>query len=238
MHTAGGTLTQSVQRFAMTVCWMFLFFLVCRISNAAEAQDTCPSNDKLQPFCICAGQSVSVPCPKLSGEEFKFSLLKDEVEIYNHTCSHVNRTPQCEPLHTRAGVQLISEGNSSLSFMLTGLNASSQGVYRCKGTVRFPPPLCRTKGAVVLVLIKEHLCNIKKHLDTEPGDHSRGFPWVWVLVLVPVTVYGIIVSIFALFFWLKLKRTDSQSDYMNTKPRAPRGHRKKRGVQNPTPRYF
>lgn len=33
----------------------------------------------------------------------------------------------------------------------------------------------------------------------------------------------------------KMRRVDSQSDYMNTKPRAPR---KKRGVQNPVPRYF
>ncbi|XP_020509588.2 T-cell-specific surface glycoprotein CD28 [Labrus bergylta] len=220
----------------MSPCWVFMILVGFRISDAAtQGQNTCTFNDKLKSVCVAAGDSVSVPCPNMTGEDFRLNLLKDQEVISNHTCSLGNKAPDCKS-SSRGWVQLhIKTDNDSVSFLLKGVNASSHGVYRCEGQVRFPPPLLpAVPGAVsILVLIEGHQCKVPKQ---ECSDNP--WIWIWILALVSVTLYSVIITVSAVFFWVKLRKTDSQSDYMNTKPRAPRGQRKNRGVQNPAPRYF
>uniref|UniRef100_A0A3Q3NGY6 T-cell-specific surface glycoprotein CD28-like n=1 Tax=Labrus bergylta TaxID=56723 RepID=A0A3Q3NGY6_9LABR len=206
----------------MSPCWVFMILVGFRISDAKYVFLFSLSLDKLKSVCVAAGDSVSVPCPNMTGEDFRLNLLKDQEVISNHTCSLGNK------LH-------IKTDNDSVSFLLTGVNASSHGVYRCEGQVRFPPPLLpAVPGAVsILVLIEGHQCKVPKQ---ECSDNP--WIWIWILALVSVTLYSVIITVSAVFFWVKLRKTDSQSDYMNTKPRAPRGQRKNRGVQNPAPRYF
>ncbi|XP_044043977.1 T-cell-specific surface glycoprotein CD28 isoform X2 [Siniperca chuatsi] len=93
--------------------------------------------------------------------------------------------------------------------------AQSQGTCTCKG----------------------HQCKHNKDCS-DSRDQNSVFPWIWILVVLLIIIYSIIVTIIAFINWVKLRRTDSQSDYMNTKPRAPRDRKKKRGVQTPIPRHF
>ncbi|CAJ1086926.1 LOW QUALITY PROTEIN: T-cell-specific surface glycoprotein CD28-like [Xyrichtys novacula] len=225
----------------MKVCWVFVILMGFRISDAAQCQSsyTCP--DKLEMVCVPTGQDVFVPCPELKGEIFQFNLFKNNEVIYNHSCHHDKGALNCTPSYSRMGVDLHIK-NKSVSFKLTGVNASSHGAYRCMRTITFPPPYITPVpgAALVVVLLEGHHCKTNKPIeDPKPPERQiSDFLWIWILGLVSVIIYSVIITTLALFFWVKLRRTDSQNDYMNTKPRAPRGHKRNRGVQNPAPRYF
>lgn len=184
-----------------------------------------------------------VPCPNLTKGVFRFNLLKNHEVIYSESCINDEGALNCTPEYSRAGVEVLNTKteNKSISFKLTELNSSSHGAYRCNGTVVFPPPRRPSVYAVgKLVLVEGHQCKINGHHKDPQNvvEESRDFSWIWIVVLVSVIIYSVIITVCASFCWIKLKKTDSQSDYMNTKPRAPRGHRKNRGVQNPAPRYL
>ncbi|KAG8004658.1 hypothetical protein GBF38_009010 [Nibea albiflora] len=215
-QSAGGELTLSVQiRMKMSACWVFVFLVGCRLSHATQPP-THEYSDQLRGVCVPVGGNVTVPCPVFGHGEFSFHLFHGDRRIYNHTCS------QCHP-----GVKLTNS-----SFVLTGVNSSSFGIYRCEGTVMFPPPLFK-RSKRTLVLIQGHQCN---KVCKPPESQNCSYHWIWILTL--VSTYSITVTIIAIIIWIKLKRTDSQSDYMNTKPKPPRDRKKKRGVQNPIPRHF
>lgn len=100
---------------------------------------------------------MSVPCPWSRAEQLKFNLLQDGRIIYkHHTCSNGGNAPDCEPNNTRMGVEVQENTeNKSVSFLLTGVNASSHGIYRCEGIVMFPPPLVSVPSDLgILVLIR------------------------------------------------------------------------------------
>lgn len=170
-----------------------------------------------------------------------FSLFKEEEVIYNHTCIRGKNATNCEPPYTRVGVELREDTeNKSASFKLTGVNAISYGIYRCVAIVNFPPPLRKVPSALrILVRVEGHQCKITdKGSPKDPitdGDQKDGSLWIWIPVLVVLGIYSLIVTIISCVNWSRL---DSQSDYMNTKPKAPRDRKKKRGVQIPVPRHF
>ncbi|XP_074483716.1 T-cell-specific surface glycoprotein CD28 [Sebastes fasciatus] len=214
----------------MRACWMFMILLSCRLSHATKAKCTC--ND-LKIVCVAAGDDVLVPCPILTGEEVTYNLLKDDKVIYNHTTN-------CKPKHTVLGVELRD------IFMLTGVNVSSYGNYSCKVSVMYPPPYLEACSSCTQVQVEGHQCKLDK-VDEKPEtdeekpetvDQKSGFLWLWILALVVLGVYGVIVTIIAAIIWVKWREADSQSDYMNTKPKASRDRKKKRGVQIPIPRHF
>lgn len=110
------------------------------------------SPDQPEIVCVPPGHNVAVPCPKPPGQEVKFTLLQDEEIIYNQTYDRRNAL-NYKPPYTRAGVELHENAdNKSVSFMLTGVNASSRGIYRCESQVMYPPPL-RTLSSVLRVLV-------------------------------------------------------------------------------------
>ncbi|XP_076579851.1 T-cell-specific surface glycoprotein CD28 [Chaetodon auriga] len=220
----------------MSACWMFVILMGCRLgpSHSTQTPSTCACHDHLETICASPGDTVTVPCPKLDANHVIFKLLQDEEMIYNQSYVREKKALSHKPTHNGVGVELReNKDNSSVSFRLTGVNNSSHGIYRCEGTVIYPPPLKTVSSNWrVLVLLEGHQCcrNAKS-----PGPNC-GFHWIWILIL--VSIYSIIATIIAVVIWVKLRRTDSQSDYMNTKPKAPRERRKKRGVQNPIPRHF
>lgn len=244
---------------------------------------------------------MDVPCPNMTGENFRFNLLKNHKVIYHHEDNAGNGTTA----YSGAGVEFLKAktGNESISFRLKRVDARSHGAYRCEGTKLYPPPMLPPVYAVGKLLLVEglfltslvylcmfvqqsenyflfpgHQCNVKRDREDRGDKESRDFSWIWIVVLVSVTLYGVIVTICASSFWvrkiqytplrliqssksswvkflqwkhvfttktklsdvsqIKLKKTDSQSDYINTKPRAPRRPRKNRGVQNPAPRFL
>lgn len=225
----------------MGACWVFMFLLSCRFSHATESQSIC--KELLNIVCVPAGVNVSVPCPKLTTQDVTFYLLKEEKVIYELACTRNNTTSDCQPSQIRVGVELQDNTeNKSASFMLTEVNASSYGIYKCESYITFPPPLKRVPNTLnILVLVEGHQCGGNKNYTVKPiiaGDEKHGFLWIWILGIVVLGVYGITVTIIAGITWVKWRRSDSQSDYMNTKPKAPRDRKKKRGVQIPIPRYL
>ncbi|XP_070786799.1 T-cell-specific surface glycoprotein CD28 [Enoplosus armatus] len=232
--------SHSVQKIKMSACWMFMILMGYRLFHAAQSQSSCTCNDQLETVCIPAGHNVTVPCPKLIGEDVTFNLLKDQEVIYNYTSGDEKNSPNYKPAYTRVGMELHeNKENNTVSFMLTGVNVSRHGIYRCEGIVMFPPPFIKVQSASrILVLVEGHQCKDNKNCVNPKTDENQNSIFRWIGMLVVLSIYCIIVTIFALVNWVNQRKTDSQSDYMNTKPRAPKDRKKKRGVQNPIPRHF
>ncbi|XP_042369155.1 uncharacterized protein LOC121962898 [Plectropomus leopardus] len=217
------------------VCWVFMILLSCMFSHANNSPSII-CREKLKIARVPVGVNVPVPCPKLTTEDVTFNLLKDEEVFYNSTCIREKNAQNCTPSYTRMGVELQenTEYNNSVSFLLTRVNTSSYGIYRCDGIIIYPPPVRKVQNTMILVLVKGQQCP-QPVID---GDQKDRFLWFWILGIVVLGVYSLIVTIIAGTVWVKWRRSDSQSDYMNTKPKAARDRRKKRGVQIPIPRHF
>lgn len=111
------------------------------------------SADRPNIFCVPIGGIVTVPCPNHSSEDVKFNLLKDGTKIKEHECTSGN-TSNSQASTDTAGVKSKGAENP-FNFTLTVVNASSHGLYRCEGTILFPPPLrTLTTTPEVLLLIE------------------------------------------------------------------------------------
>ncbi|XP_026216966.1 T-cell-specific surface glycoprotein CD28-like [Anabas testudineus] len=221
-----------MQGMKMSVCWMLMVLLGCRLSHASQPQSSChcPCNEELRNTSELH-REVLVPCPNVTANEMAFSLIKDETMISNIRCNRENKTFNCTPSQGVIVHQNTQDG--LVSFILTD---SSQGLYRCKGEVLFPPPYREVPSEVrIRIFVKGLRCECNK--EAEKGSNS-GVLWIWIMVVVVLIIYSLTVTITAFLIWIKLRRTDSQSDYMNTKPRAPRERKKRKGVQYPVARYI
>lgn len=236
-HSAGGKFTLSVQKIKMSACLVFTILMGYRLSHAAESQNICAGNETLETFNVSAGGNVAVPCPQLTGEHLKFNLLKQQKVIYTHS-SHKNNVSKSDSPYTREDVEM-HENKDNKSFRLTGVNNSHHGIYRCEGTVMYPPPLVKAYGSRILVLVEGHQGIDCKNCNVPETVQLSVSLWIWIVVG-GLIIYSITVTVIAIISLVKLRRTDSQSDYMNTKPRAPRGHNKKRGAGTHIglPRHF
>ncbi|XP_059183713.1 T-cell-specific surface glycoprotein CD28 [Centropristis striata] len=228
----------------MKACWMFMILLSCRLSRATDSHSICACKEQLKIVCVPPGHNVSVPCPKLIDKEVTLYLYKEEELFYDRTCTPDKNTANCKSQYTSEYVELHENTeNKSVNFMLTRVNASSYGIYRCERVIVYPPPLLKEESTLrILLRVEGHQCKVSK---TSPPTNkpAEGEPqnqdplWVWVLGLALAVLYGVTVTIIAVIIRVKWSRSDSQSDYMNTKPKAGRDHKKKRGVQNPLPHF-
>ncbi|XP_022624105.1 uncharacterized protein LOC111238728 [Seriola dumerili] len=218
----------------MSVCWMFIILLGCKFSHTALSQSTCNCNEQMKTLCV----SVHVPCPNVTAHTMNFNLFKDQEVISAGGCNRDNNTLKCSQTIKREGVTL-DEQHEPVSFLLTGVTDSSYGIYRCESTITLPPPFRKVPSTLRIQVIAEgHICNSNQNSSSLYENPSPRFAWIWILVIILLSIYSIIATIIAFTNWVKLRKMDSQSDYMNTKPRAPRERRKKKGVQNPIPRHF
>ncbi|KAM4602105.1 T-cell-specific surface glycoprotein CD28 [Polymixia lowei] len=219
----------------MTICWIFMVLL--SLCHASRSQSTC-SNDKLRTECVPVNDSVSVPCPDLTAEEVSFYLLMGQKVIANRTCDYAKNVETIVNITKELAMHMNTDSRS-VSFVISGVTAESSGFYSCKAERMYPPPFLAIHNAsTVLVLVEGHQCKCSA-ADCGGLVIDRTPVWIWILGFAGVITYSLTVSIFAVVAWLRLKKAESsQSDYMNTKPRAPKGHRKKKGVQNPVRRHF
>ncbi|KAK5847621.1 hypothetical protein PBY51_016734 [Eleginops maclovinus] len=212
----------------MSACWMFIMLLSCKLSHAIQ----------LNIISVHAGDNVPVPCPKLTEEDTIFSLLKNEEEIVTYKSVHGDNSTLPT---TTAGVVIHEDRKKqSFHFTLMGVNASIVGVYKCEAKVIRPPPIMLRPSTVwVLVQVKENQCASKtEHCQGgADGGQTYGFPWILILSLVLISIYSVAITIIAVLFWVRWRGSEPQSDYMNTKPRTARDHRKKKGVLNFVPRH-
>uniref|UniRef100_UPI003AB0F05C T-cell-specific surface glycoprotein CD28-like n=1 Tax=Centroberyx gerrardi TaxID=166262 RepID=UPI003AB0F05C len=206
----------------MTACVIITFF----------------SPDQLNIFYVPVSGSVSVfvPCPNpKEAVDVTYKLLLGQELVASHDVQ--NNTTKSVEKTVKEGVELHRDTeDKSVKFVLTGVTASSFGNYSCEATVTFPVPLRKELStSFILVLLEGQRCKCNAECNETTCHHPL---WIWIVAFAALSVYGVIVTVIACVNWLKLRKAESQSDYMNTKPRAPKGHRKKRGVNNPVPRHF
>lgn len=215
----------------MNIYWMVNILLGCVFCQAT--QNICNCNDRLETICAGPGETVHIPCPELQTTDLMLNLNKNEKVISNCVFNSTNKMLNCT--HKLSSDNVVPENQSG--FKLTVTNASSNGIYRCDSKSIFPPPVSKTTGPLtILVLVQGHQCQ-STTVDVDTRTHTD-LRLVWIGVLAFLSIYSLIVSIIAVVTWVKLKRSDAYSDYMNTKPRPSKDRKKKRGIQTPTPRYF
>lgn len=215
----------------MSIYWMVSIFLGCMFCQAS--QNICNFNDQLETICAAPRDTVHIPCPDLHNTDLVVDLIKNEKGISRCIFNSTTKTLNC--VHELSSDIIVPENQTG--FNLTVTNASSHGLYRCDSRTIFPPPISKNTGpSKILVLVQGHQClssmaevHIRTYMDLGP---------VWIGVLVFLCAYSLIVSIITVVNWVKLKRMDSYSDYMNTKPRPSKDRKKRRGIQTPTPLYF
>lgn len=206
---------------------MFMCLLVCKSSYGTQDQSDSKCDWRGLKLHDSSNDNVTVTCPLIlpKDEEISFYLLKDKDMIYTHTCKQncTGAKGDAVELHT----------NGSHWFFTVKLGHNIRGLYRCNITKAYPPPLTKDYGDPVLVIEFPDQCQKPPCNPTRVTPNTcQEFPWIWVMVIAIVSIYSVTVTIIALFNWLKLKNTENQSDYMNTKPRAPRDRKKKKGLQN------
>ncbi|XP_029030470.1 uncharacterized protein si:dkey-1h24.6 [Betta splendens] len=225
LHSAGGTFTRVVSAVKMGLCWRFVVLLCCSVSEAALSHGTCVCKGTLEAVREAGGE-VHVPCPNVDGEIKAFDLFKDDALMSTTQCNKTSDGTGLDCTQSKDNVIMHETQPLSISFVLTN---HSQGIYKCKGKVIFPPPYKKIPSEVQV-----HVVELQYKTDQ---NRKPELPWIWIVAVSVFIIYSVTLTIIALVYWRKLKTLDSQSDYMNTKPRAPRGF-KKRGVQNPMPRYI
>ncbi|XP_029941810.1 uncharacterized protein LOC115383773 [Salarias fasciatus] len=223
----------------MRLCWLLLVVLGCRPSRAAPS----PSIGALQDVQTasqagCSGTAL-ILCPSVTGKTLRFNLLRGDERICNCTC-------QVQPGEQDCSAQCSPDvkPHKSREGRFAGFNVTVSKTpvrYSCEAAVISPPPLKKSlSDAVVPLLVEGHQCGSNQDGSTGDGQERRSgtWLWIWILVVVSLSVYGLAVTVLASVCWTKLRRTELQNDYMNAKPRVQRAPKKKRGIQNPIPRYF
>ncbi|XP_076021559.1 uncharacterized protein LOC143012360 [Genypterus blacodes] len=209
----------------MRVCWMLLVLLGCRFSHANQALSS-SCNDELQTVRAVSGDSASVPCPlSVDAVDVTFDLLRGTEVISKHKCVLTGGRPSCSLKNATgrpdAELQQNSD-NATLSFALAALSVGHSAIYRCEATITFPPPhITLRNSSSVLLLVEGPQCE-----QGEPGAVEGRTHWAWIVGLVALSIYCVIVTFIAFMCRRRIRRIECQSDYMNTKPRAPRGRRK------------
>uniref|UniRef100_A0A3B3VL77 Uncharacterized LOC106950962 n=1 Tax=Poecilia latipinna TaxID=48699 RepID=A0A3B3VL77_9TELE len=217
----------------MGVYWLLIILLSCTTSEQQwDVQCTTAESPKY----------VFVPCPNMSAGQVKaksedtdvtYKLFKNEklIQVCPKTQKLCNQTdPDIHPEK--------DENGTLAGFRLTRKAVPKQAIYKCEGKVTYPPPVISTNSTVLILEEGEY---VRDYVISILNVHTQktGIPvWIWMVVVALLSTYSLAATITALIIWYKMKDADSQSDYMNTKPRPPAKQRKKRGVQHPIPRHF
>ncbi|XP_014825273.1 PREDICTED: uncharacterized protein LOC106905151 [Poecilia mexicana] len=223
----------------MGVYWLLIILLSCTTSGRCNEQQW-----DVQCRTAESPKYVFVPCPNMSAGQVKathkdtdvtYKLFKNEklIQVCPKTQKLCNQTdPDIHPEK--------DENGTLTGFRLTRKAIPKQAIYKCEGKVTYPPPVI-SNNSTVLILEEGQGCPRKTEecKTDEPEEQKTGIPvWIWIVVVALLSTYSLAATITALIIWYKMKDADSQSDYMNTKPRPPAKHRKKRGVQHPIPKHF
>ncbi|XP_027862383.1 uncharacterized protein LOC114137772 [Xiphophorus couchianus] len=223
----------------MGVYWLLIILLSCTSPSRCSEQQW-----DVQCTTTKSPKYVFVPCPNMTAghakakdkdTEVTYKLFKNQkmIQVYPNTQKPHNRTdldiyPEKDKNGTLTGFRLTRKANTK------------QAIYMCEGTVTYPPPVI-SSNSTVLILEEGQGCPRKTEecKTNKPEEQKAGTPvWIWIVVVALLSTYSLAATITALIIWYKMKDADSQSDYINTKPRPPAKRRKKRGLQHPIPKHF
>ncbi|XP_037552674.1 T-cell-specific surface glycoprotein CD28 [Nematolebias whitei] len=224
----------------MGVCWMLMILLSC-MSSCASLHRSPRGNEgeQLQILYLNAHsrQPVFVPCPNVTGEDVTFQLFKNQNILCQLGTKNQN---QCNQTQINAQ-PCKNELNQVVGFNITGPAAArSKAIFRCEAKIMFPPPfLLLQSDQWVLILTEEDLClSNKDESNGSDSEERKSLFWIWITAVSLLGTYSLAITAVALVIWVRSKGAENQNDYMNTKPKAPRKRKKKKGVQTPIPRYF
>lgn len=110
-----------------------------------------PPPATVKTVCVPERDNVLVPCPDLTAEDIKYNVYRDNEVVYTYEYNHKNN----ESTSVRVGMEPYKNAKDiPVGFMLTRVNTSSLGIYRCEGIVKYPPPLLQLQSQQwILVLI-------------------------------------------------------------------------------------
>ncbi|XP_004066652.1 uncharacterized protein LOC101154847 [Oryzias latipes] len=201
-------------------CWTLLVLMLCRTSHASQDLDTKDVTLK----------RVFVLCPNFTTQHVLFKLTINQELMA--TCEIKNSSQIFESQPSNTDVE-FKKTDALVGFELRGAMARADVAYRCDADKKFPPPFESFPNHSWFLVFHEETCTNPEACQ-EGGGGGGQLLWVWVTGVTLLATYGLAVTVAAFVLWFKLKDADSQNDYMNTKPKAAR---KRRGLQNPTPKY-
>uniref|UniRef100_A0A3P9JEZ5 Uncharacterized protein n=1 Tax=Oryzias latipes TaxID=8090 RepID=A0A3P9JEZ5_ORYLA len=201
-------------------CWTLLVLMLSRTSHASQGLDTKDVTLK----------RVFVLCPNFTTQHVLFKLTINQELMA--TCEIKNSSQIFESQPSNTDVEFKKTG-ALVGFELRGAMARADVAYRCDADKKFPPPFESFPNQSWFLVFHEETCTNPEACQ-EGGGGGGQLLWVWVTGVTLLATYGLAVTVAAFVLWFKLKDADSQNDYMNTKPKAAR---KRRGLQNPTPKY-
>ncbi|XP_010891418.1 T-cell-specific surface glycoprotein CD28 [Esox lucius] len=212
----------------MNICWILTILLSLCFSSTANVISYNIFDD-LHVVQVRVNGTTPVCCPKLkgkNGEERLYTLLLGGSEIRNH--SYDIGSNYSETVKEGLRIQ-VNKMEYTFKFVLSGITTQQAGVYTCKVQNTYPPPVEDVKEMCqTLVLVQDY--------QGPAGCEGHGdVGWIWKPLFWINLVYGLAVTIIALACCVRLRKGEgTQSDYMNTRPRAPpRVLKKNQGVQHP-----
>uniref|UniRef100_H2LKS1 Uncharacterized protein n=1 Tax=Oryzias latipes TaxID=8090 RepID=H2LKS1_ORYLA len=207
-------------------CWTLLVLMLCRTSHASQDLDTKGKKQTKHgnETSNVTLKRVFVLCPNFTTQHVLFKLTINQELMA--TCEIKNSSQIFESQPSNTDVE-FKKTDALVGFELRGAMARADVAYRCDADKKFPPPF------ETFSLLYPETCTNPEACQ-EGGGGGGQLLWVWVTGVTLLATYGLAVTVAAFVLWFKLKDADSQNDYMNTKPKAAR---KRRGLQNPTPKY-
>ncbi|XP_061571677.1 uncharacterized protein LOC133425042 [Cololabis saira] len=215
--------------------WMLMILLHCMPFHASLITGD-DKEQKLQIRCLPteSHEPVFVPCPLGIAQEAVFHVFMDGTVVHTQHAY----IQQCNSLN-RSSDLCKNDEDDYIRFNLSGDLFKIEVMYTCNATIKYPPPYTTIQSDRKVLFLKgdHHLCNkTNRNSEEESGENQR-FLLIWIVVVALLGTYSLAVTITASVFWVKLRWTDSQNDYMNAKPVTARKQKKKKWVQNPIPRY-
>ncbi|XP_054915614.1 uncharacterized protein LOC129379067 [Poeciliopsis prolifica] len=217
------------------VCWLLIILLSCTSSGRCNEQ-------QLDVQCTTESSELFVPCPNMTVGHTKANDTEVAYKLYKNE-NLIQVCPKKEKPCNRTDPDIHREKDeigTLTGFRLTKKANLNQAIYRCEGTVTYPPPIISINSTVVILEEGQGCPRKTPECKTDkPEEPKTGMSvWIWIVVVVLLSTYSLAATITAFIIWHKMKDADSQSDYINTKPRPPAKRRKKRGLHHPIPKHF
>lgn len=222
----------------MTFGWIHVVLIFCWFTTSSQTDD----NDEFQIVCVSENATVNVPCPPSawSTKRFTFHLYKGHMKVQQ---TKLNATVKEGALRLDGDLWLHFNPHN-VSFVFPAQKETC-GAYVCVAEQVYPPPSRKTFRTLMVLLNGQH-CPLtsagSNEVTQEKGCDKTTFDvQFWTLGLGVSTFVGLVSTIIAVIFWIRLKRAESyHNDYINTKPRTRGLQARNRGggVQHPAPKHF
>ncbi|XP_075872786.1 T-cell-specific surface glycoprotein CD28-like [Nelusetta ayraudi] len=196
----------------MKLLRVFVMLACCSLFHAAESDSRCCCHKHVKTVRVPAGQDVLVPCPNVTSSVMNFKLHLNGELIHTERFPHKGQRGDRE--------MRVVNGNGTFDLWIGRVNSSSHDVYWCEVDVIYPPPMVtQCSSQWILPQVEDHQSTGSREEDEEVHRLL-----IWIPIVATVSLYGLIVTAVLFVSCVRLRTMDSDGEYMNTKPPAPRAH--------------